>query len=156
MSKRRSSRSERPSLGKLPPAYKFFLNPYEDFRFTKCPICEAKMHSRKLQFLVHVDPMHPVILNMTAAYCPKDDLLILHKDKLESLLAATFVTRAPEVLGNDYLVVGTIERDASRQAATGELKIGDVFDELHNFKEYLKFEPVHYGWVYTGPPKDKE
>jgi hypothetical protein len=156
MASKKSSRHERTSLGKLPRAYKFFLNPYRDARFTKCPICEAKMHSRKLPFLVHVDPAHPVVLNMTAAYCPADELLILHQDKLENLLAATFATRAPEVLGNRYLVVGTLERDAARRAARGEFTLGEVFDHLHDFKEHLKFEPVHYGWVYTGPPKDKQ
>ena len=113
------------------------------------------MRSRKLPFLVHVDPRHLAILNMTAAYCPADGLLILHKDKLEGLLAATFATRSPEILGNDYLVIGTMERSASRRASIGELAMRDTFDYLHDFKECLKFEPVHYGWVYVGPPKDK-
>lgn len=156
MPKKKPSSSERPSLGKLPRAYRFFLNPYQDARFAKCPICEAKMRLRKLPFLIHVDPRHLVILNMTAAYCPTDDLLILHKDKVESLLAVTFATRAPEAIGNDYLVMGTMERSAFRQATIDELSTRVAFDYLHVFKEALKFEPVHYGWVYTGPPKDKE
>ena len=95
--KKKPKGAKRGRLGKLPPAYQFFLNPHQDYRFTKCPLCEAKMRSRKLPFLVHVDPMHLLILNMTAAYCPGNDLLIVHKDILESLLAAAFATRAPEV-----------------------------------------------------------
>ncbi len=29
-------------LGKQPPRYRFFLNPYEDMRFTRCPQCDNK------------------------------------------------------------------------------------------------------------------
>ena len=28
-----------PRLGKQPPRYRFFLNPYRDVRFSKCPQC---------------------------------------------------------------------------------------------------------------------
>jgi hypothetical protein len=31
-----------PRLGKQPPRYTFFLNPYTDARFSKCPKCEGK------------------------------------------------------------------------------------------------------------------
>ena len=155
MPAKKQKHATRTNLGKLPPLYKFFLNPYQDARFTRCPKCDAKMHTRKLPFLVHVDPQHLVVLNMTALYCPGDELLILHQDKLEEMLAYTFATRAPEVLGNRYLVLGTVERPAAKAAAAGALTMGDVFGVLHDFREHLKFEPVHYGWVYTGPPKEE-
>lgn len=35
-------------LGKQEPRYTFFLNPYEDVRFTSCPQCGRKMRQRKL------------------------------------------------------------------------------------------------------------
>jgi hypothetical protein len=135
--------------------YSFVLNPYRDARFTSCPICEAKMRSRKLPFVVHIDPQHLIVLNMTARYCPDDDLVILHKDKLEALLAAMFAQHTPEVIGNEYLVLGTIERTAFRQGASNPLTIEEMLGAMHDFKEHLKLEPAHYGWVYTGPIKDK-
>ena len=52
-------------FGKLAPQYSFFLNPYEDERFTRCPQCGAKTRQRKLPLVIHVDPMHPVSLNYT-------------------------------------------------------------------------------------------
>jgi len=47
----------RTQLGKLPPSYRFFLNPYSDVRFTNCPQCTSKMHQRKLPLVIHVDPI---------------------------------------------------------------------------------------------------
>jgi len=44
-------------LGKQPPRYRSFLNPYEDMRFTRCPQCDNKMHQQKLPLVIHVDPI---------------------------------------------------------------------------------------------------
>ncbi len=52
-------------LGKQPPRYRFFLNPYKDVRFTRCPQCDNKTRQRKLPLFVHVDPMQPLLLNNT-------------------------------------------------------------------------------------------
>jgi hypothetical protein len=35
-------------LGKLPRRYTFMLNPYAEYRFTRCPGCDRKMRQRKL------------------------------------------------------------------------------------------------------------
>ena len=72
MSKRKGGRDAKPlpRIGDLEPRHQFFLNPYQDVRFTCCPGCEARMHSRKEPFLIHIDPMEMVVLNMTAHYCP--------------------------------------------------------------------------------------
>ncbi len=88
-------------FGQLPPQYNFFLNPYENERFTRCPQCGAKMGQRKLPLVIHVDPMYPVSLNYTCKYCPTCDLLIAHQDEIEQLLAAMFEKHAPEAIGNE-------------------------------------------------------
>jgi hypothetical protein len=51
---RKRDRSK-PRLGKLPPLYKLFLNPYTDVRFTSsCPGCSGKTRQRKLPLAIHV------------------------------------------------------------------------------------------------------
>src|SRR5260370_8075575 len=105
-----------PRLGKLPARYSFFLNPYPDLRFTSCPQCGAKMRQRKLPLVIHVEPHYFIALNKTCKYCPHCDLLLAHKDILEDLLARMFAERAPEIIGNDYLVVGSMARSASQNA----------------------------------------
>src|SRR5215470_12897802 len=97
-------------LGKQPPRYRFFLNPYQDVRFTKCPQCGGKTLQRKLPLVIHVDPMQLLSLNKTCRYCPRCDLLIAHQNEVEQFLAAFFSVQNSEVVGNEYLVIGTLDR----------------------------------------------
>jgi hypothetical protein len=106
MKKKQRAGKKRRQLGELEPRYRFFLNPYRDERFTRCPTCDQQTKARKYPFFVHVDPLEPVILNMTGRYCPDCDLLILHQDRVEGLLARLFAHYKPELMGNDYLVMG--------------------------------------------------
>jgi hypothetical protein len=111
--RRRGKRSTQPKLprfGQLEPQYNFALNPYPDARFSKCPDCEQKTRQRELPLLTHVDPMHLIALNYTCRYCPDCDLLITHQGEIEELLAALFVEDDPSVIGNDYLMIGTVGR----------------------------------------------
>jgi hypothetical protein len=133
-------------LGKLPPRYTFFLNPYDDVRFTSCPMCERKMRQRKLPLLINVDPLNPVAINMTCRFCPECDLLIAHKDVVESLLAAIFTQRNPDIIGNDYLVLGTYDRAAWKKGMETPTTAGTMTENLHDFKEVVTFK-VTRGWV---------
>lgn len=140
------SKKKKPQLGKLPPQYQFFLNPYKDFRFTRCSQCDRRMRVRKHPFFIHIDPQQPVILNMTGKHCSNCDLLILHQDKVEELLAATLMGSNPDVIGNDYLVIGTVERKGWREAQKNPYGLKSTLDYLHDFREYVTFELENYGW----------
>lgn len=145
--KKKSQLGTRPQLGKLPPKYTFFLNPYTDARFTRCPLCDGKTQAHKHPFFIHIFPTQPFILNMTGPYCPNCDLLILHKDKLETLLVQAMEQYDPSLIGNDYLVVGTLERKGWREAQKQPGSYDVVFDNLHDFKEVVTLEPVRWGWM---------
>ncbi len=132
-------------LGKQPPMYRFFLNPYEDARFTSCPQCRNKMHQRKLPLFIHVDPMQPVTLNKTCRYCPHCDLLIAHRNEVEDVLTRIFTTLNPEIVGNDYLVIGTVDRATWKRSMQNQLPLQDTFDALHDFREVVTFKPA-WGW----------
>lgn len=137
---------EAPLLGALPPLYRFVLNPYTDSRFTRCPMCEQKMRQRKLPLFIYVDPDHPVVLNYTCRYCPDCDLLIAHQDQIETLLANLFAERDPDVIGNDYLVIGTVERKVWRAGLKQPQSIADMLAHLHDFKEVRTIEYQPAGW----------
>ena len=123
---RRRTRAGRsvPRLGKQPPRYRFFLNPYTDVRFTTCPQCCGKTRQRKLPLVIHVDPLQLVALNKTCRYCPACDLLIAHQDELEAWLTAFFSEHRPEIVGNDYLLLGGL-KEGERLVVSGIQKIGD-------------------------------
>jgi len=139
-------------LAKFPRKHMFFLNPYTDARFTRCPKCGNRTKIRKFPFAVHIDPKTLMMLNMSGPYCPSCDLIILHKDKVEALLTASFARRDPSIIGNDYLIMGTVERAHWLKASQGQGTHQELFDNLTVFKEVVNFEPEHYGWV----PDEKE
>ena len=135
-----------PQLGNLPPLYNFFLNPYSDARFTRCPQCESKTGQKKVPLAIHVDPHYPIILNYTCRYCAKCDLLIAHQDEIENYLYQMFTKRAPDAVGHDYLVMGTTERAYWKNGVNHPHGPTDLLDNLHGFKQYLNFEMVG-GWL---------
>ena len=138
-------KARQPRLGKQSPRYRFFLNPYPEVRCTVCPSCHAKTRRRKLPLVIHVDPLNPVALNKTCRYCPACDLLIAHRDEVEALLVAIFEERNPEVIGNDYLVIGTLDRPDWQRGTRSPLAIREMIKHLHDFREVIKLEPVG-GW----------
>jgi hypothetical protein len=140
-----------PFFGELSARYKFFLNPYSDIRFTRCPQCEGKTSQKKVPLMIHVNPYHPVNLNYTCRYCPKCDILIVHKDEIEGHLHRLFSERAPEVIRNDYMVMGTTERAYWKEGFTKPHLPPEILANLHGFKEYLNFKRIG-GWL----PSEKE
>jgi len=133
-------------LGKQPPRYNFFLNPYEDARFTSCPKCNRKTGQRKAPLLIHVDPLDPVALNYTCRYCSHCDLLIAHQDEIEAHLVRLFLQHKPEVIGNDYLIIGTLDRADWKRGLQKPLAYAEIEESLHDFKKVWRFEMVG-GWV---------
>jgi hypothetical protein len=134
-----------PRLGKQPPRYRFFLNPYQDARFSKCPQCENKTGQRKLPLFIHINPKQPLLLNKTCRYCLHCDLLIAHQDDLEDLIARIFTDLNPEIVGNKYLVVGTLDRADWKRIDQEKLPIQDTIEALHDFKDVVMFKPMG-GW----------
>ena len=136
-------------FGKQPPRHKFFLNPYKDARFTSCPKCEAKTKLRKFPLFIFLEPMQPLVLNKTCRYCPSCDLLILHQDELEQLLATMCMQQGtPHLIGNDYLVIGTVDRaDWKKGQLTPISSIEGMRSIIHDFKKVLEFELQSYGWI---------
>ncbi len=134
-----------PRLGKQPPRYRFFLNPYQDARFSTCPQCSQKTGQRKLPLFIHIDPKQPLLLNKTCRYCPHCDLLIAHKDELDAVITRVFSVLNPGIVGNKYLVIGALDRADGKRIDREKLPIQDTIEALHDFKEAVMFKPMG-GW----------
>lgn len=146
-------KAKKPRLGGLPPMYNFVLNPYPDQRLSSCPFCSGKTGQRKLPLLIHVDPSSLIALNYTCRYCQHCDLLLAHKHEVEHLLHDLFSRVAPEAIGNDYLIVGTVERSAWREGIQQPKPIPEMLPHVHDFKRhYQELRMSQPGWY----PKDKE
>lgn len=129
-------------LGKQPPCYDFFLNTYQDTHFTTCPRCRIKTRTRKFSLLIHVNPDHTTIVEKICRFCYACSLLIVHQDQLEEQLVTQFMTINPEAIGNDYQVVGTLDRAEWNQGKQEPLSFEQVREYLHKFKEVVTFQRV--------------
>jgi hypothetical protein len=134
-----------PRLGKQPPRYRFFLNPYQDVRFSTCPQCAHRTGQRKLPLFIHIDPKQPLLLNKTCRYCSHCDLLIAHQNELDEIITKAFTVLNPEIVGNKYLVIGTLDRADWKRIDQNKLPVQDTIEALHDFKDVVTFKPM-WGW----------
>jgi hypothetical protein len=124
----------------------FFLNPYEDAAFTKCPKCDDKTKIRKFPLVIHIDPQQLLLLNKKCRYCVKCDLIIAKKNELESLMTACFEESKPEIIGNNYFVMGVAERKDWLEGKKGKMQQSETIERILVFKDVLDFEPNRTGW----------
>jgi hypothetical protein len=134
--------------------YRFFLSPYEQYAFTRCPRCQGKTNIRKFPLAIHIEaePVQLLILNKTCRYCTRCELIIAKKSEIEALMAATFEPRRPEIVGHDYLVFGVLERKDWQESKAGRLAQDQVFDRVLVFRQVLNFKVRPAGW-YPDPKR---
>jgi hypothetical protein len=133
-------------IGKLAPRYAFILNPYSDVRFSKCPKCDKLTYPRKFALLIHVEGADPIVLGKTCKYCSRCELIIAHKDELEALLAAHYSAIDPDVVGNDYLVLATVELAFWKSAMAKTATFADTLEHTAQIKKYLDITYRPAGW----------
>ncbi len=133
-------RGTKTQIGRQQPSHRFFLNPHKDTRFMTCPRCDNKTRPRKFCLVIHITPSYPMLLDKISRYCYHCDLIIVHQDQLEERLTAFFKDFKPEVIGNDYIVMGTLNRGELKHETQNGLPTQAMFDHLHNFEEVLSFE----------------
>ena len=153
----------RKQFGNLPPKYNFSLNPYAEMRFSRCPDCQNKTGQRKLPLLIHVAPQNLIALNYTNRYCTHCDMLIGHKDEIEHHLTEMFLEINAEAIGNDYLIVGSVEKQAWRENINQPKPFNELLNHIHDFKSYQNLRMTMAGWFSDGqdppvmePPPSKE
>jgi hypothetical protein len=52
----------------------------------------------------------------------------------------------PEIVGNDYLVVGTLEKSVWKRGTQQPLTLQEMLEALHDFKDVVTFKLIG-GWV---------
>jgi hypothetical protein len=128
--------------GKQPTRHRFILNPYSAEPFGSCPTCEGSTEQRKFPLMIHVHPQNPVTINKTCCYCAHCDLIIAQKDELEEQLALLFKQHDPALIGNEYLVMGTLDHDFWERGRQTPLSILEMVSKLYVFQEVLLIKPT--------------
>lgn len=104
------------------------------------------MNPRKFALVIHVEYGNLTILDKTCRYCPARELIIAHQNDLKAELANSSSRFDPEVPGNPYLVIGTVELKAWRQGLQRPLPLDHVRDRTSEFKRVLRLLVDHGGW----------
>jgi hypothetical protein len=139
------------TIGGLPPRYTFLLNPYTDTRLSKCPKCERLTHSRKFALFIHIEGWGPLTLGKTCRYCSHCELIIAHQDEPEAQLAHSMSKLAPEVMGNEYLVLGTLAMKVWREGLKGSGQtVDEALEYVADFKKTLELHVEPGGWRPAG------
>ena len=139
--------SKRRTIGKLPPRYSFLLNSYPTFRLSKCPKCERPTHQRKFPLLILIKDGVAMVLGKTCKYCTSCELIMAFRDELESELAIAASKACPDAVGNDYEVIGTMDRKVWKEGLNRErAELESEIDHVADFKEILNLEVEPGGW----------
>jgi len=136
----------KPTLGKNKPRYSFILNPYDDYRASKCPSCQKQTHSRKFPLLILVKDAFPIALGLTCKYCSRCELIVAHRDELENELCFIFSSIDPESLGNDYFVAGTVDKRQWKKNIGESTEFQSNQEYISEFKERLILQYSPGGW----------
>jgi hypothetical protein len=134
-------------IGALAPEHSFMINPYPDWRGADCPVCRFPNSACEVPLLFQVAPAHFVVLNYACQYCPRCDLLLAHKHEIEHFLRELFTRFEPETIGNDYRVVGLVEKQAWREGLNEPKSVEEILARTHDFKRCWKeFRMTQGGW----------
>ncbi|MCC2693913.1 hypothetical protein [Nodularia sp. LEGE 04288] len=126
--------------------HKFFLNPYKDCAFTKCPKCETKTKVRKFPLVIHIEPQQLFLLNKQCKYCPHCDLIIAKKHEIEPLMAAAFIKTNPNIVWNNYVVMGTVDNKDWKEGDKNLLSPSEMIGRIYVFKDVWDFTIIPAGW----------
>jgi hypothetical protein len=138
-------------IGDLDPLYSFTIIPYPDQRFSSCPSCGKRTGQLKRPLLIYVEPRHSICLNYTCRYCKHCDLLIAHKHDVEHILTNMFMQLDPDAIGNQYLIIGTVEKKAWRENMKNPKGPDAILAQLHDFKNVLsEIRMTQPGWYAPG------
>jgi len=86
-------------------------------------------------------------LGKTCRYCTPCELIIAHQDELEAQLAYSFRTIAPAVVGNKYLVLGTVDKQIWQRGLQGRgPQLEEVLKRTADFKQVLDLKVEPGGW----------
>lgn len=134
-------------IGKLAPRYSYAVNPHPEVRLSKCPLCEKATHPRKFALLIHVEGWGPFSLGKTCVYCAPCELIMVHQQELEGLLAQMFGNRIPKLSSKDYLVIGTVEKKVWQEGMKGSgLTVGQIWEHVADFKKVYDLQYDPGGW----------
>jgi hypothetical protein len=141
-----------PRFGKLPPRYRFALNPFPEVRWARCPRCEKLMHARKFPLLIAWLDGTMLVLGYTCRYCTPCEFIIAHQHEVEEEIAI-FRAAHPGTANGEYGVIATVERKTWKASLAKPLEMREVFDHASDIKHPMELNDPRRVWVLAAPPR---
>ncbi len=84
--------------------------------------------------LIHSDDWGLMAIGRICHYCAKCGLIMVHQDELEEHLAYILSEIAQEVIGKNYMVIGTVEKSIWKSGLKkNNSKLGEVLKHTAGF-----------------------
>jgi len=128
------------------PRHYFWLNPYREMAFTRCPKCERKTKVRKKRLAIDVLNKTLLLANVTNKYCPECDLIIINKDKIENMLSQLTCFDKRSIRPDDYFIFGTIGKTNYNKCMNQGSYASDCIKLVNPFIDKLHFKIRPAGW----------
>lgn len=133
------------------PKYYFYLNPHDEYAWTKCPKCDNKTKVRKYCLVIHYEEKsqhyHQLFsLNKTCKFCPYCTLIIAKKSEIEELLQQILSQLGRSFNPENYFIFGTMERKDWKKGQKEAVNPGKALDAAYPFKDMWDFEIRPAGW----------
>ncbi len=120
--------------------HRFFLNPRNDKVVARCPVCSSNTKIRDHVLVVNLKPGQLLLMNVPCRVCRECDLIIANRKKLEAAMADRLRQEAPELIGSDYVVAGTLDQEDWTAAGSGALGPQEIKDRMYAFRDIWSFE----------------
>lgn len=137
--------------------HRFFLNPYPDHRFHRCPRCGQETHTRNRVLIVQAGPSLMAPVMTVCCFCANCDLLIAHQDEMEATLREMLPPREHEAIDGPLEVIGTVDRAQLGPGGLEDVTPGELFDAFRPISELVHFDKVrdeagNIEWVEVARP----
>lgn len=137
------------------PRYYFYLNPHDEYKFTKCPKCDCPTRVRKHCLMIHYQEKHKnlhrlISLNKSGKFCPHCQLIISQKSELEELLKQLVPQLGLSFKVDNYFLFGTMDRKDWTRNQQEPLHPKESLKLIHPFKDTWDFEVRPAGWYFEG------
>ena len=87
-----------------------------------------------------------ILIHIKCYYCTSCDLIITKQSELEHLLATGFSQINSNIIGNNYLVIGTVDRKDWREGNEQQIEPAETIKKMYVFKDVWNFEVIPAGW----------
>ena len=135
--------------------YSFYLNPHEEYKWTKCPKCDNHTKLRKFCLFIHYQEKSVgfnqlISLNIACKLCPSCELIIAQKSEIEANLSHAIPSFGLEFNADNYFIFGTLDRKDFRKSQKEPLSQRESLEIVFRFKNIWYFDIKPAGWYFEG------